>query len=164
MTDTPDRDPNGGPAQPEENLAQPDAPGAPQPSPAKFGPDQPGSSQPGQAQTGSPLAGALLRLPGLAAIALYMLLLAGVVILGVAGKRYPPLYLAFPALFMAAGFGLLLFLRWAWALALAAVVMLMTVFFFEFMKSHAASGLVQGLLNLVFFLYLVRAEVRDHLR
>jgi len=106
----------------------------------------------------------LMRLPGLAAIALYMLFLAGVVILGVAGKHYPPLYLVFPVLFIAAGFGLLLLLRWAWALALAAVVMLMTVFFFEFGKAHAAVGLVQGLLNLVFFLYLVRAEVRSSLR
>ncbi len=114
--------------------------------------------------TAPPQYSSLLRLPGLAAIALYMLFLAGVVILGVAGKHYPPLYLAFPALFIAAGFGLLLLLRWAWALALAAVVMLMTVFFYEFAKAHAAVGLVQGLLNLVFFLYLVRAEVRANLR
>lgn len=106
----------------------------------------------------------LMRLPGLAAIALYMLFLAGVVILGVGTKHYPPLYLAFPALFIAAGGGLLLLLRWAWALALGAVVLLMTVFFYEAAKMHAASGMVQGLLNLVFFLYLVRAEVRSNLR
>lgn len=119
--------------------------------------DQPSG---GTAQPGSPL----LRLPGLIAISLYMLLLAGTVILGVASHHFPPLYLFFPALFLAAGFGLLLLLRWAWALALAAVVMLMTVFFYEFGKAHAAVGLVQGLLNLVFFLYLVRAEVRSNLR
>lgn len=112
----------------------------------------------------TPPASPLLRLPGLAAIALYMLFLAGVVILGVAGKHYPPLYLGFPVLFIAAGFGLLLLLRWAWALALGAVVMLMSVFFYEFAKAHSGSGLVQGLLNLVFFLYLVRAEVRSSLR
>jgi hypothetical protein len=153
MTGTSNRDPRSGSGsgspRPAENLTPPDAPDLP----------QSGLPQPGSSPT-SPL----LRLPGMAAIALYMLFLAGVVILGVAGKRYPPLYLAFPVLFLAAGFGLLLFLRWAWALALAAVVMLMTVFFFEFVKAHAAPGLVQSLLNLVFFLYLVRGEVRDNLR
>jgi hypothetical protein len=104
------------------------------------------------------------RLPGLLAIALYMLLLAGTVILGVAMKNYPPFYLVFPALFIASGLGLLMMFRWAWALSLAAVVLLMAAFLYEFAAQHAAFGLVQGVLNLVFFLYLVRAEVREKLR
>lgn len=106
----------------------------------------------------------LIRLPGLAAIGLYMLILAGTVVLGVVMKYFPALYLIFPVLFIASGFGLLMMFRWAWALTLAAVLLLMTMFFYQFSKTHAGSGLVQGLLNLVFFLYLVRAEVREHLR
>lgn len=108
--------------------------------------------------------GRLGRLPGMFAIALYMLLLAGTVILGVVTKNYPPLYLVFPALFIAAGFGLPMMFRWAWALTLAAVVMLMAAFLYQFAFQHAGFGLVQGLLNLVCFLYLVRAEVRERLR
>lgn len=106
----------------------------------------------------------LIRLPGLAAIALYMLILAGTVILGVVSRHYPPLYLAFPVLFFAAGLGLLMLLRWAWALALAAVTLLVALFGYQFVVQHAPSAVVQALLNLVFFLYLVRAEVRENLR
>ena len=106
----------------------------------------------------------LLQLPGLIAISLYMLLLAGTVILGVAGRHFPPLYLFFPALFIAAGFGLMLLLRWAWALALGAIALLLGLFLYQFAVHHAPSALIQGLLNLVFFLYLVRTEVRASLR
>ncbi len=109
-------------------------------------------------------AGALFRFPALAAIGFYMLILAGVVILGVVTRHFPPLYLLFPVLFIAAGLGLLMLLRWAWALTLAAVVMLIGLFLYQFSRTHAPSALVQGLLNLVFFLYLMRTEVRDNLR
>jgi hypothetical protein len=57
----------------------------------------------------------LLPLPGLAAISLYLLVLAGVISLGVVdGRHYPPLFLLFAAAFMAccccfAGPG-----RWLW--------------------------------------------------
>jgi len=105
-----------------------------------------------------------LPLPGLAAIALYMLVLAGINILGVAGGHVPPLFLIFSVLFIAAGLGLLLLLRWAWALTLAAVVMLMGLFLWRFSVQHALPYFVQGLLNMVFFLYLIRAEVRSRLK
>jgi len=108
--------------------------------------------------------GLQLPLPGLAAIALYLLVLAGVIILGVAsGGRYPPIFLVFSALFIASSAGLLMLLRWAWSLALAAVVLLAGYNFF-LASEHQLAGLVQGGLNLVFFLYLVRAEVREKLR
>ena len=107
---------------------------------------------------------ALLPLPGLAAIALYMLILAGIGIVGVAGGHVPPAYLFFSAAFIAAGMGLLLLLRWAWALTLAAVLMLTALFFWRFANGHALPYLVQGLLNLVFFLYLIREQVRQKLR
>jgi len=106
-----------------------------------------------------------LPLPGLAAISLYLLVLAGVIVVGVvAGRRYPPLFLVFAAVFIAASAGLLLLLRWAWALALAAVFLLAVYDLWIFTSLHQAPALVQGLLNLVFFLYLVRTEVRERLR
>jgi hypothetical protein len=106
----------------------------------------------------------LLPLPGLAAIALYMLILAGVGILGVAGGHMPPVYLFFSAAFVTAGLGLILLLRWAWALTLAAVLLLTGLFFWRFANGHSLPYIVQGLLNLVFFFYLIRTEVREKLR
>jgi len=106
----------------------------------------------------------LLSLPGMAAISLYLLALAGVVILGVAGRHYPPLFLLFAAAFIAASAGLLLLLRWAWAMALGAVFLLAIYDLWIFSRLHELPVLVQGLLNLVFFLYLVRIEVRSKLR
>ncbi len=106
----------------------------------------------------------VMQFPGLAAIALYMLFLAGTVILGVATRHFPPLYLIFPVFFFAAGLGLLMLFRWAWALALAAVVLLVAIFLYRFSQQHAIPMLIQGLLNVVFFLYLMRTEVRDKLK
>lgn len=107
----------------------------------------------------------LLPLPGLAAISLYLLVLAGVIILGVVGGgHYPFLFLIFAAAFMTASAGLLLLLRWAWAMALGAVALLAAYDLWIFSSRHQGPALVQGLLNLVFFLYLVRTEVRAKLR
>lgn len=106
----------------------------------------------------------LLPLPGLAAISLYLLVLAGVIILGTVGHHYPPLFLLMAAAFLAASAGLLLLLRWAWALALAAVFLLACYNIWIFSVEHIAPAIVQGLLNLVFFLYLIRTDVRGKLR
>jgi glycerol-3-phosphate acyltransferase PlsY len=103
--------------------------------------------------------------PGLAAIAFYLLILAGVIIAGVAsGGHYPPVYLFFSAVFIAACAGLLLLLRWAWALALSAVFLLAAYDLWIFASQHQMPFLVQGLLNLVFFFYLVRPNLREKLR
>lgn len=123
-------------------------------------PDQPGNS-PGS--TPPPLH-ERLPVPGLLAISLYLLVLAGVIILGVAGRHYPALFLVLSASFIAASAGLILLLRWAWALALGAVFLLACYNIWIFSAQHVAPALVQGLLNLVFFLYLVRTEVRSKLR
>jgi hypothetical protein len=55
-------------------------------------------------------------------------------------------------------------LRWAWAMALAAVVLLSGYNLWLFARLHLAPSIIQGLLNLVFFLYLIRTEVREKLR
>ena len=105
-----------------------------------------------------------MPLPGLLAISLYLMVLAGVLILGVVGGHYPPLFLLLAAAFLTASGGLILLLRWAWAGALSAVFLLACYNLWIFGAQHVAPALIQGLLNLVFFLYLVRAEVREKLR
>jgi hypothetical protein len=106
----------------------------------------------------------LLALPGLAFISLYLLALAGVIVLGVVGGHYPPLFLVFAVCFISASGGLVMLLRWAWALALGAVFLLAGYNLWIFASLHQGAALVQGLLNLVFFFYLVRPEVRERLR
>lgn len=105
-----------------------------------------------------------LPLPGVIAIALYLFLIAGVVVLGVVGGHYPKLYVFFPALFLAGGGGLLGSFRWAWALALAAVFSIAMYDLWSFTVQHQLPVIAQGLLNLLFFFYLVRPEVRARLR
>jgi glycerol-3-phosphate acyltransferase PlsY len=106
----------------------------------------------------------LRQFPGLVAISVYMMLLAGVFCFQVAGGHMEPIYLVFSVFFVASSLGLLFMLRWAWALALAAVAMLAASFFWAFSTRGSDSALVQGLLNLVFFLYLVRSELREKMR
>lgn len=103
-------------------------------------------------------------LPGLIAIAFYLMLLSVVIVIGVMGGHYPRLFLILPVLFLAACGGLLLLLRWAWAMALAAVLLLGGYNVWIFTRLHLDAALIQGLLNLVFFFYLVRTEVREKLR
>jgi hypothetical protein len=105
----------------------------------------------------------LFKLPGLMAMSAYMILLAVAAVVYVVQGRVGALYLIFPALFITGGLGLLLLLRWAWALTLAAVALLAGWFLWSFTTQHIAASLVQGLLNLVFFLYLVRTDVRKKL-
>jgi len=106
-----------------------------------------------------------LPLPGLVAISFYLLALSAVMVFGVVSSRYyPPLFLVLAAAFIAAAAGLLLLLRWAWAMALGAVFLLAVYNLWFFATQHQPPALIQGLLNLVFFLYLVRTEVRVRLR
>lgn len=105
-----------------------------------------------------------MPLPGVAAICLYLFLIAGTVALGVAGGHYPKLFVLFTTLFLAAGGGLLASFRWAWALTMGAVFLLMAYNAWAFGVGHQFAAGAQGLLNLVFFLYLIRPEVRGRLR
>ena len=103
-------------------------------------------------------------LPGLVAIALYMLVLAAVVTFGVVGRHLPWMLLILAPFFVTASFGLLRLFRWAWALTLSAVFLLMSYNLWIFINQKQPPGAIQGLLNLVFFLYLVRVDVRSRLR
>jgi hypothetical protein len=128
--------------------------------------DEPQSGRPahpGAAAPGSPHRD-LLPLPGLAAIALYLFVLASVIVLGAVTRHYPALFLILAVAFVTASAGLIFLLRWAWALALSAVFLLAAYNLWIFSRLHQIPTLVQGLLNLVFFLYMIRIEVRSKLR
>lgn len=118
----------------------------------------------GNSADSSPAKPVLFPLPGLIAISLYLLLLSVVIVLGAVGGRYPKLFLILPVFLLASCGGLLMLFRWAWAMALAAVLLLSGYNLWVFARLHLAPSLVQGLLNLVFFLYLIRMEVRQKLR
>jgi hypothetical protein len=112
-----------------------------------------------------PLSQRELPLPGVAAICLYLLLIAGVIIVRVAGGgHYSLIFLLLAALLMAASAGLVVSFRWAWAMALSAVFLLALYNGWIFTTQRQVPAAVQGLLNLVIFLYLVRPEVRERLR
>jgi hypothetical protein len=106
----------------------------------------------------------LMLLPGLLFIALYLVLLAGVLVLGVVQGHYPAVFLVLSAAFLTAAAGLVMLFRWAWAGALAAVFLLACYNGWIFGVQHAAPALVQCGFDSVFFLYLMRAEVREKLR
>ncbi len=106
----------------------------------------------------------LLPLPGLAAISLYLLVLAVVIVVGVVGGHYHALLLILPVFLFAACGGLLMRFRWAWAMALSAVLMLGGYNLWIFARQYMVPALIQGMLNMVFFFYLVRTEVREKLR
>ena len=134
-----------------------------------------GENEPGTEHTGesvseangpshSPPQRSLARLPALVVIALYMFVLAGINVVSVAKGLARPPYLIFSAAFFTAAMGLLLLFRWAWTLTLAAVALLSGLFFYRFSTQHDLASIMQGGLNLVIFLYLVRPEVRANLR
>lgn len=128
--------------------------------------DEPQSGRPAHpdaATPGSPHRD-LLSLPGLAAIALYLFVLASVIVLGAVTRHYPALFLILAVAFVTASAGLIFLLRWAWALALSGVFLLAAYNLWIFSRLHQIPTLVQGLLNLVFFLYMIRIEVRSKLR
>ncbi len=124
------------------------------------------AQEPGPEPSDAPIPkrGLYLPLPGLAAIGLYLAAVAGALIVGVVHGNYPPLFLFFPVCLIAATGGMMLLLRWAWALALGAVFLLAIYNMWVYSQQHLAPALVQGLLNWVFFLYMVRVEVRSKLR
>jgi hypothetical protein len=103
-------------------------------------------------------------LPAMAGIALYMFVLAGVVGFGAATGRFPRLFLVLCVLFVAAAVGLIRLYRWGWALATAASFLLMSYGVWAYIHTRMAAALVMSFLNVIFFLYLVRPEVRDRLR
>ncbi len=108
-------------------------------------------------------------LPGIAGIAMFLLLLAllntfaalkGV--FGAGGGRHG--VLALSTLLVVGVFGMLRMRRWGWAIVTAGALLLAAGYLFLFTRTHQAPMIIQSLFGLVFFLYLVRPEVRERLR
>jgi hypothetical protein len=107
-------------------------------------------------------------LPGVAAIALFLLFFTFINVFAVlrglfgAGAGRTGM-LALCTLLVVGIFGLLKMRRWGLSLVLAGCLLLSAGYFFLFSRSHAMPPLFQGLFMLLFFLYLVRPEVRDRM-
>jgi uncharacterized membrane protein (DUF2068 family) len=110
-----------------------------------------------------------LPLPGMAAISLWMLAEALIGVTGVFTGHYPGEearigVLILCSIFAAAGLGLIRMRRWGWALALGAAFLSMCFGCYSLFRSHQGQWVVIAVINLVFFLYLVRPEVMERLR
>ncbi len=108
-------------------------------------------------------------LPGVAGICMFMLVLTMLNAFAALSNRYGTGtgkygVLALCTMLAAGIFGLLRLKRWGWALILAGTLTLSLGYLFVFEKTHQGPYLVQGLFALLFFLYLVRPEVRARLR
>ena len=110
-----------------------------------------------------------MPLPGMAAISLFLLGLAVYGVFQVLGDRPPSEagkigVLTLCTIFACAGLGLIRMRRWGWALALGAVFCSMCFWCYSLFRLHQPAGLFLSIINLVFFLYLVRPEVTSRLR
>ena len=103
-------------------------------------------------------------LPGIATIGIWMFVLALIGLVSVTMHKEPLVYLVFCAAFAAAGQGLLRLRRWGWAMTLAAAFLSATYGMWMMVKLHQPTELALVAVNLIFFLYLVRPEVRSRLR
>ena len=108
-------------------------------------------------------------LPGIAGICMFMIFMVMInvyaALRGTYGAGVPRVGVLAICTLMAIGiFGLLRLYKWGWALVTAGSLLLASGDFFYFSRLHVAFFLVRAGLVLVFFLYLVRAEVRERLR
>jgi uncharacterized membrane protein (DUF2068 family) len=110
-----------------------------------------------------------LPLPGMAAISLWMLALSLMGVAGVLTGHYPAGgarvgILILCTVFALAGLGLMRMRKWGWALTLGAVFCSMCFGCYSLFRFHQTQWVVMAVINLVFFLYLVRSEVIGRLR
>ncbi len=108
-------------------------------------------------------------LPGIAGICMFLIFMTMINVYGGLSSAYGGGVAKYGILtlctLLAAGiFGLLRLYRWGWSLVLAVCLLLAAGDMYFYSKTHVAFFLIRGLFELVFFLYLVRTEVRDRLR
>jgi hypothetical protein len=108
-------------------------------------------------------------LPGVAGICLFLLFFTMVNVYaalrnayGIGFGKYGVLTIC--SLLAVGIFGLLRLNRWGWALVIAGCLLVSAGDLYFFSKTHVAFFLIRGAFEMVFFLYLVRTEVRDRLR
>ena len=108
-------------------------------------------------------------LPGMAAISMFLLLvtmlnafaaLRG--IFGTGAAKYGIFGVC--SLLVVGVFGFLRLRRWGWALVTAGCLVMALGDLYYFSHSHVAFFIVRALLELCFFLYLVRPQVRERIR
>ncbi|HET9087770.1 MAG TPA: hypothetical protein VFN53_09610 [Acidobacteriaceae bacterium] len=109
------------------------------------------------------------KLPGVAAIALWLLLEALIGVAGVFTSHFAThaartTVLAVATFLAVASLGLLRMKRWGWALALAAAFLSSSYGIYMIMRFHQNNFWVMTLVNFVFFFYLVRPEILRRLR
>lgn len=107
-------------------------------------------------------------LPGVAMICVFLILSTILNVYGALSGAYGaglPRYgiLAVCTLLAVGIFGLLRLTKWGWALVTAGCLLLATGDLYYFTRTHSGFFLIRGLLVLVFFLYLIRPEIRDRL-
>lgn len=103
-------------------------------------------------------------LPGMAAVALWMILLSCLGIYGIITHQLPPVAIILCVFFAIASTGLLRQRRWGWALSLAAAFLSICYGAYMLLRFHQPQLLVMIFVNLIFFLYLVRPQVIERLR
>ena len=108
-------------------------------------------------------------LPGIAGISMFLLLVtmlnAFAAISGAFGStaaKYSVLGVC--TLLLVGIFGTLRLLRWGWALVIGGCLVMSLGDIMFFVHSHIGFFLIRGLLEMVFFLYLSRTEVRERMR
>ena len=105
-------------------------------------------------------------LPGIAGITIFLLVLSilnvfGAVRYATGRNKYGVLILC--TMLVIGLFGQLRMRRWGWALVLAACLLISVAYAYAFSQVHDVRFLVWALFMLLFFLYLVRPEVRDRM-
>lgn len=103
-------------------------------------------------------------LPGMAVIGLWMLAQCGLGVTGVILRRMPPGVIAVCVMFAAAAYGLLKLKRWGWALTLGAAFLSICYGAYVLVRFHQLQMIVMLMVNLVFFLYLIRPEVIERVK
>ncbi len=105
-------------------------------------------------------------LPGIAGICLWMLAVAVAGVFQALGKGGNARYVVLPVctMIVAGVFGLLRLKRWGWALVLAGTLLLSFGYGYMARREGMPGLWVMALLNLCFFLYLSRPEVRERMR
>lgn len=112
-------------------------------------------------ETGEKAAGLL---PGMAVVCLWMLALCGLGCVGVITHHLPPGVMIICFIFAIAANGLLKLRRWGWALTLAATFLSLCYGCFVLFHFHQVPMIVMVVVNLIFFLYLIRPEVLERVK
>ena len=122
-----------------------------------------------QTEAPQPAPGRGTLLPGIAGIALYMLFMAFINAFGALRGMFRTAAAGYGVLavctLLAIGvFGLLRMRRWGWALVLGGAIFMALGDGLFFKMTHQPFFAVRAGLDMVFFLYLVRTEVRNRMR